>query len=145
MNDFKEIHIGECIRLRVEESKVDPSRIASFIKCTEKDLYEIYRSKSVDSEVLLMLSKVMEYDFFRIYTQHLILYSPCGQRDKSLDGKKSELPQFRKNIYTKEVIDFILELIKTGEKSIPKIIEDYRIPKTTLYKWITKNPKSDEH
>ncbi|KYH06603.1 transposase [Chryseobacterium cucumeris] len=139
MNDFKDIHIGEYIRIRVEETKVDLSRMIRFMKCTENDLREIYNSKSVDSLVLLRLSKILEYDFFRIYTQHLILYAPVEGR-KNSSNKKGMVPQFRKNIYTKEMIDFFLEMIKSGEKTTSQIINDYRIPKTTLFKWIAKNP-----
>lgn len=56
------------------------------------------------------------------------------------------MPQFRKNIYTKEIIYFILEIIQTGEKTKKQVIEDYNIPKTTLYKWIEKyTEKSQNH
>lgn len=48
---------------------------------------------------------------------------------------------FRKNIYTREVIDFILEMVEKREKTKKQIIEEYNIPKTTLYKWIEKNRK----
>ncbi|WP_370895944.1 transposase [Chryseobacterium gossypii] len=140
MNDFKDIHIGEYIRLRVEETGVEVSRICNFIKCSEKELQEIYTSKSIDSWILLRLSKILEYDFFRIYTQHLILYAPPGGGAKALSGKKSNLPQFRKNIYTKEIIDFILGLIKNGEKTAGQITEYYGIPRATLFKWMAKNP-----
>ena len=85
--------------------------------------------------------------FFRIYTQHLILYAPLSAVDeKTKVKKKSSLPQFRKNIYTKEIIDFILEQIETKQKTIKQVIEEYKIPKTTLYKWISKykiNPNED--
>ncbi|RZJ43696.1 MAG: hypothetical protein EOO19_12710 [Chryseobacterium sp.] len=44
----------------------------------------------------------------------------------------------RKNIYTKEVIDYLLELITEKRKTIAEVIELYSIPKTTLYKWLRK-------
>jgi hypothetical protein len=50
---------------------------------------------------------------------------------------KNKLPQFRKNIYTRELIDFILEKMEKGEMTKAEIIR-YKIPKTTLYKWISK-------
>ncbi|WP_365986155.1 hypothetical protein [uncultured Chryseobacterium sp.] len=36
---------------------------------------------------------------------------------------------FRKNIYTREIIDFILELIIAGQKIKPEIMQQCRIPK----------------
>ena len=77
--------------------------------------------------------------FFRIYTQHLILYAPLSAVDeKTKVKKKSSLPQFRKNIYTKEIINFVLEQINTKEMTKTEVMKRYGIPKTTLYKWISK-------
>ncbi|WP_294321037.1 transposase [uncultured Chryseobacterium sp.] len=140
MKNFKNIHLGELIRARVKEKGLEAGRICSFIKCTEAELSEIYGCKSLDSEQILRWSKLLDYDFFRIYSQHLILYSPPAayNPDESLKMEKSSLPQFRKNIYTTEIINFILESIDTGEKTKQEVMEHYGIPKTTLYKWISK-------
>ncbi|MDR6514502.1 hypothetical protein J2780_001070 [Chryseobacterium camelliae] len=37
------------------------------------------------------------------------------------------------------MISFILEQIQTGKKTPNQVIQEYKIPKTTLYKWISKN------
>lgn len=115
--NFKEIHIGSIISRRVEEIEIDKLRICNFLKCTEEELTEMYLSNDLDSGILLRWSKLLEYDLFRIYSQHLILFAPPSSTNynKSDKKKKSSLPIFRKNIYTKEVIDFILKLISTGE------------------------------
>ncbi|CAM3415423.1 Transposase [Empedobacter stercoris] len=109
--NFKEIHIGTLINQLVTESGIEISRICNFLKCSEEELEKMYQAKSLDTEVLLRWSKLLEYDFFRIYSQHLILYAPPFA-GKEKGNKKSNLPRFRKNIYTKEVIDFILEQLK---------------------------------
>ena len=137
--NFKDIHIGYFINQRVTENGIEISRICNFLKCTEKEISKMYQSKSLDTELLLRWSKLLEYDFFRVYSQHLIFYAPPSKGDGSPEKTNTQLPQFRKNIYTKEVIDFILEQITTGEMSKKEIIEKYNIPKTTLYKWLSKN------
>ncbi|WP_346984880.1 hypothetical protein [Chryseobacterium sp. POE27] len=53
------------------------------------------------------------------------------------------LPNFRKSIYTREVIDFIVELIENEEKTMPQIVKEYRIPKSTLHRWTKKYGKSE--
>lgn len=114
------------------------------MKCTEKKITEMYQSKSLDTELLLRWSKLLEYDFFRIYSQHLILYAPISADEKAnQQNVNTSLPQFRKNIYTKEIIDFILEQIEKKEMTKNQIIKRYRIPKTTLYKWISKHKSSE--
>lgn len=136
--NFKEINIGELIENRVTEIGLEMPRICTYLKLKEQDILKIYQTKSIDSEIILQFSKLLEYDFFRIYSQHLILYAPFVTQQNGKKEKKTSLPQFRKNIYTKEVIYFILKLIKTGKKTKLQIIKEYQIPKTTLYKWISK-------
>jgi hypothetical protein len=142
-NHFKNIHLGSLIKKRSEELKIKTSRICNFLDCTEKDIEEMFLCKSLDSEILLRWSKLLEYDFFRLYSQHLILYAPPAATGKiNLSEKTTILPQFRKNIYSKEVIDHVLEIITNGEKTKNQVIEEYNIPKTTLYKWFNKYSKS---
>ncbi|MDH5032832.1 MULTISPECIES: transposase [Chryseobacterium] len=138
--NFKEIPIGPLIEKEVAECDIELSRICSFMKCTEQEIRRMYKATSIETENLLKWSKLLEYDFFRLYSQHLILYAPAiaGKNTEYKQNKKTGLPQFRKNIYTKEIIDFILRQIESGEMSKTEVIEHYKIPKTTLYKWIWK-------
>ncbi|WP_160138719.1 helix-turn-helix domain-containing protein [Chryseobacterium sp. c4a] len=136
--NFKDIHIGQMVKALVAERGIDMPRICNFFKYSEDNIEQMYKEKSMDSEVLLKWSKLLQYDFFRIYSQHLILYAPPALLDKKADSKKTSLPLFRKNIYTKEIINYILNQILTGNMSRNEVMKRYRIPKTTLYKWISK-------
>ncbi|KXH83415.1 recombinase family protein [Chryseobacterium kwangjuense] len=142
VQNFKNIHIGNMIRERVTECQTDTGRICNFLKCTKDEINAMYESPSLDTDVLMRWSKLLEYDFFRVFSHHLVLYAPQSRTQaekKKISG--NTLPTFRKNLYTIEIIDFILEKIETGEKTIQDIITEYRIPKTTLYKWISKYKK----
>lgn len=143
MNNFKSIHIGKMIENTVAESRIEISRICNYFKCSDDEIVKMYQSKSLDTEILLKWSKLLQYDFFRMYTQHLMLYAPPSANEKrsKKEDKKQTVPQFRKNIYTKEVIDFIIQQIDTEKMTKKQIIERYNIPKTTLYKWISKYKK----
>ena len=130
------------IETKVAEIGMEISRICNFLHCSEEEIEKMYEAKSLDTEILLKWSKLLQYDFFRMYTQHLILYAPPSANEKrSKENKKQTIPEFRKNIYTKEVIDFIIEQIDTEKMTKKQIIERYNIPKTTLYKWISKYKK----
>ncbi|KFF11023.1 helix-turn-helix domain-containing protein [Chryseobacterium soli] len=139
--NFKNIHVGFFLEQRVNESQIEITRICKFLDCDERDVKRMFQSKNLDCDLLLQWSKLLKYDFFRLYSQHLILYSPQSAKDFDISSKKTNLPQFRKNIYTKEIIEFMLELISNGNKTKQQIIEEYNIPKTTLYKWINKYQK----
>lgn len=138
--NFKTIHIGSFIKKRVSEFEIDSERICNFLKCTETEIDEMYEKESLDCESLLRWSKLLSYDFFRIYSQHLIYYSPPSKVLPEPTAKKSALPVFRKNLYTQEIIDFILEQLASGAMTKKQVVEHYRIPKSTLHKWIYKHP-----
>lgn len=141
-NFLKEIFIGKLIKQRIEELEISEQRLSNYLKKTVDEMNEIFNSSTIDVELLLKFSKILEYDFFRLYSQHLIFYSPPSAAIEDGKNKTTKaLPVFRKNIYTKEVIDFIIELITTDTKTKQQIIEEYRIPKTTLYKWLSKYKK----
>lgn len=139
--DFKDIHIGELIYKRVEECNMDISRISNFFKCSDLEVRQMFKSRDMTAETIMRWSKLLGYDFFRIYTQHLILYAPHGNA-KFSNENPNRLPKFKKNIYTVGVIDFLVELIETGEKTKLQVINEYNIPKTTLYKWLDKYSKN---
>lgn len=136
--DFKTIPLGNLIRFRVKELNLDNRTVCSFVSCTEKELETVYESEHIDADILLRFCKLLDYDFFRLYTQHLILYAPSSETARRKTSKSTKVPVFRKNIYTREMIDFVLELLDTGRKSKIQITADYNIPKTTLHKWINK-------
>ena len=136
---MKEIHIGSLIKKRVEELNIDIKRIISFFKIySEKDILNQYSSSSIQTDDLLKWSKLLEYDFFRIYTQHIILYAPVGKVDSTLSPKSTSLPNYRKNVYTKEIIDYVLDLYTKENKKIQEISDEYNIPKNTIHNWIKK-------
>lgn len=139
MINFKNIHIGQIIKKRCAEIDIKSHTICEHLQCTEKDIQETFISQSIDTSLLLQWSKLLEYDFFRIYTQHITLFTSYPKTpDSSSVGEQKPQPQYSKNIYTKEIIDFILDSVNSGLKTKKQIIEEYRIPKTTLYKWFKK-------
>lgn len=145
--NFKNIHLGQMMEKEVAERGIESSRICNFLKCTEEEIQKMYIQENLPTDILLKWSKLLEYDFFRLYSQHLILYAPVSAISENTEQKKNKkttLPQFRKNIYTKEIIDFILEQVSSGEMTKNEVIDRYKIPKTTLYKWIEKYWKQQE-
>ncbi|WP_223609330.1 transposase [Chryseobacterium sp. OSA05B] len=140
---FKDINIGLLIRERVSEHEIELIRICNFFNCEESEIEKMFLKKDLSTDILLKWSKLLKYDFFRLYSQHLILYSPpvkVGNNTLSRQIKNGvSLPEFRKHIYTAEIIEFILGLIKSGEKTKKQVICDYDIPKSTLHKWINKH------
>ena len=135
---YKNIHIGEYIKEMVDHKNISIDRICNFLGKDEDFIESTYKSKSIDTEILLRWSKLLEYDFFRLYSSHLILYAPPSAVNKTNAPKKETTLSFRKNIYTQEIKDFILDKITSGEMTQADIIKEYSIPKSTLHRWILK-------
>jgi hypothetical protein len=143
MENFKNIHIGDFIKRRIIETGTDVSRIYNFFGLPEMNIEDMLAQKSLDSEILLKWSKLLDYDFFRLYSQHLILYSPPASAGYNIkmEDRKYASPQFKKRLYTRDIIEFILEQITLKQKTEQQVINDYNIPKSTLHKWISKYKK----
>jgi len=135
---YKVIHIGQSIKELVDQKGITIDRICNFLNKDEESVQKMYENNSIDTEVLLRWSKLLEYDFFRFYSSHLILYAPPSAVNKSKE-KSDKTPQFRKNIYTQEIKDFILKKIVSGEMTQADVIKEYSIPKSTLHRWLQKN------
>ncbi|MBM3404356.1 MAG: transposase [Bacteroidetes bacterium] len=141
---YKSIHIGNLISDRLEEIGMTPEMFAPKINLDMDTFEKLLSSPSIDASLLLILSKRLRYDFFRIYSNHLLLFSPPDNRFMNIQEKGSlqknnnKLPEFRKNTYTPEIIMHLLQKVKNGEMLPAEIIHRYHIPKTTLYRWIRK-------
>lgn len=61
----KDIHIGSIIRQKLEESALSISEFANRINRTRPTVYDIFTRKSIDTELLLKISEVLEYNFLK--------------------------------------------------------------------------------
>lgn len=141
MNTFKTIHIGQQIKNIATIKELSISRACQFLKCSAQDIEEIYEKESLDSDQLLRWCKLLDYNFFMFYHSHLQLYSPSASIAKlpSKGKPKTEGQSFKKNLYSPEIIDYILKKLKNNELSAKEIMEVYHIPRTTLYRWKKKS------
>lgn len=135
------IKLGSLIASRVAKSGIDMQRICNFFKLPVKDIEKMYEAATIDTHLLLKWSKLLEYDFFRLYSQYLF-FDQKG-KVKHYDSIKSTLPQFKKRLYTQDTIDYILNFIITGKKTPTQIMDEFSIPKVTIYNWLRKHKKTD--
>ncbi len=65
------INIGRMIEQVLREQGRSVSWFAKQIYCERTNVYSIFQRSSLDTELLLRISKVLSYDFFEIYRQTL--------------------------------------------------------------------------
>lgn len=138
--NFKDIHIGKTIKQIVKLKNIEEARICAYMKCDTETLKQMYRQKSIDTKLLLKWCKLLQYNFFRLYVAHLQLYKPVAANTKinipSNDNSKTY--EFKKNIYSPEIKDYIIQQILKKELTVSEIIDKYQIPKVTVYRWLRK-------
>lgn len=62
-NHNSEIFIGKIIEQKVKESHLSVSQFASLISRSRTTIYDIFNRKSIDIDLLLTISEVLDYDF----------------------------------------------------------------------------------
>lgn len=78
--DFRNIHIGELIDARIRECGMSYAEFARRLCVERTTVYNIVRSKSIDTERLIRISNILRYDFLRN-----VYLSYCEQSQPSLN------------------------------------------------------------
>ena len=64
----KDIHIGKLIKERFDESNLSVPEFAAALNKSRTTIYDIFNRKSMDIDLLLQISDILDYDFLvKIY------------------------------------------------------------------------------
>lgn len=61
--DTKNIYIGELIRQKVDERHISYAEFARLIHRARTSLYHIFEAKTIDIDLLILIGRVLDYDF----------------------------------------------------------------------------------
>jgi len=67
----KDFHIGKMIQERLKYEEHSVSWLARKLGCDRSNIYHIFDREHIDSELLLKLSVVLNYNFFELYEKSL--------------------------------------------------------------------------
>ncbi|MBR4497533.1 MAG: helix-turn-helix domain-containing protein [Bacteroidales bacterium] len=65
MEEFNQLHIGKIIHAKLREQGRSTSWLAKQIPCSRNNLYKIFSKPSINTDVLLRISKILDYNFFQ--------------------------------------------------------------------------------
>jgi hypothetical protein len=71
-----EIHIGQMIKARLEETGMKKSEFARRINRTSQNVYDIFQRKSIDTDLLSTISHILDCNFFEPYSMAQQLQHP---------------------------------------------------------------------
>jgi len=63
--NIRNIHIGTIIQEKLTEKSITVTEFAAKINKERSTIYDIFERKSIDTELLIKISKAMDYDFIR--------------------------------------------------------------------------------
>lgn len=69
-SELKDIFIGRIIQQKVDEKGMQYAEFARRINMARTSLYYLFNAKSIDVERLILISKVLEYDFISEIYRH---------------------------------------------------------------------------
>jgi hypothetical protein len=116
------MHIGEKVRARAKELRIGPTELGRLIKTSKQNVFGIFGRKSMDTDLLLRLSKVLEFDFFVYYyssKNSTTANSPAGyygKRKKTPLEEESNASFELKELREKYELLKALYEAKTGKK-----------------------------
>ena len=63
----KDLFIGPIIEQKVKESQYSVDMFSQEICLSRKSVYNLFKKKSIDTELLCQISKLLQYDFLKLY------------------------------------------------------------------------------
>ena len=67
----EKIHIGELIRKKLEENGQSASWLAEKVHCDRSNFNKLLQKDHIDTELLELISQVMNFNFFMYYSDLL--------------------------------------------------------------------------
>lgn len=65
------VHIGKEIKKKMRARKMTVVGLSRELGCHRTNVYRIFESPTIDSGILLRLSVILSYDFFKLYSKDL--------------------------------------------------------------------------
>lgn len=117
------VHVGNKIRERVEEIGMKKSEFARRINCSPQNVYDIFERKTLDSKLLSLICKVLDYDFFQYFSNNgkkLVINEEKGEyiSIKDYHKLKEEYAQIKK---LTERYENEMEMLKQENKYLKEI------------------------
>ncbi len=72
------VHIGHLIQQELLRQERTPTWLARKINCERTNIYDIFDRSSINTDLLIKISKALNFDFFSAYSKQL---NNCGDNE----------------------------------------------------------------
>ena len=70
MEEIFDIHIGHTIKQVLVQQRRSAAWLANELHCCRTNVYLIFEKKYIDTELLLRISNILEYNFFALLSEY---------------------------------------------------------------------------
>ena len=105
---MKKIHFGLLIKEKLEERGMSVAKFAKAIHCSRTNVYNIFERESLDVKQLILISKILEYDFIREVYLNDVDYFNNDEYIVILKAKSETIEQFINGNFLNEELEVIL-------------------------------------
>ena len=71
MNKTTQLQIGSLIKKELEKQERTVSWFARKLCCDRSNVYKLFKRSTIDTDLLLRVSQILDYDFFELYKKEL--------------------------------------------------------------------------
>ena len=91
----KEFHVGKLIQERLNYEEHSVSWLARKLDCDRSNIYRIFDREHMDTNLLLKISIILDYNFFELYSKRLDKLQSAYQKNgkdlsKVMEKKKND-------------------------------------------------------
>lgn len=92
METIENIHIGKLIEEQMKLKKYSTAKLAEELSCKRQNVYDIFHRKSIDTDLLVKISQLIDYDFIDIVYGPLMPNRTIHvELDFDIDGDKCKV------------------------------------------------------
>jgi transcriptional regulator with XRE-family HTH domain len=117
------VHIGEMIKKKAEEKKLSLEDLGKLINRTRQTVSDIYKRKTIDTDLLVNISAALSFDFLSLYYLDEPLKS---MRSKELAPYRHEIEDLKKRLSQKEEKIKDLENTISSNSKVIHLLEEER-------------------
>jgi transcriptional regulator with XRE-family HTH domain len=115
------IHIGQLIKEKVTEKRLSQEALGKMINTTKQNVGNIYKRRSIDTQLLLKLCVVLEHNFFEAFYSEEPLKT---MRQKEIEAFTNEIKTLQNIIRQKDERIKDLEEIMNSNKKVISLLEE---------------------
>lgn len=78
------VHIGKLIEEELRSQGRSVSWFAGKLYCDRTNVYSIFRRKSIDTDLLIRISRILDYNFFNCYLSEFTEDPPVSKANEQV-------------------------------------------------------------